>query len=89
MYYVFEFFKEHNLINVPEFNELNNYYEYFRNTMIKIESDELWNYKFVFNWPGIDFKGKKADFENLFDESRLLDRREYSNVADEFVVSLE
>jgi hypothetical protein len=57
--------------------------------MMRIESDELWNYKFVFNWPNIDFRDRKADFENLFDESRLLDRRESSNITVEFVDSLE
>ncbi|MDD3740175.1 MAG: hypothetical protein PHH30_02950 [Bacteroidales bacterium] len=88
MYYVFDFFHYYGLINKLEFNNLIKYYEYFRNEFIYIEGSDLWIYKFVFEWPEIDFQNRKQEYIKLFDESRSIPQVDAYENAKMFVEKL-
>lgn len=49
--YVFQFLHTHQLISDLHFSQMNENITYFRNSMIKYSSENLWQLLFVFDWP--------------------------------------
>jgi len=71
MIYVFEFFHHIGLYSDDEYQlSLENYY-YLRNEFIKIQSQNLWQYNFVFKWPNNPINQDSIELENLFSSTYL------------------